>query len=87
MKFNQKQKDIIIDCGALNFTPQEIALLLEIPIDKVNTLLQDKQSDFYKWIEKGRITARYVLLKKLFTMAQEGDLKALAEFEERIERD
>lgn len=79
----EKEKDIIINCGAFKFQPQKIATVLNWPPDEVSQLYNNKGTEFFKLIKKGRDTADYILTLKLFEQAQTGDLKALEEFENR----
>ena len=77
------EKEVIINCGAFKFQPDKISNILDWPADEVTKLFNDKRSEFYQLIKKGRDTADYVLTLKLFELAQTGDLKALEEFENR----
>jgi hypothetical protein len=79
----KEEEEVIINCGAFNYLPEKIANVLNWPQKEVLELYRNKDSNFFKLLQKGLDTADYVLDLKLFELAQTGDLKALEEFENR----
>lgn len=79
----EREKEIIINCGAFNFQPDKIANIINWPTDEVRQHFNNKTSEFCKLLQEGRDKADYVLTLKLFEMARAGDLKAIEEFESR----
>lgn len=86
--FTEDEKDKIINCGAFNFTPRKIANVLDgWTVEEIKELKADPNSEFNQLLSRGRDRAEYVLTLQLFDMARAGDLKALEEFENRINTD
>lgn len=81
-----EQKEQIINFGAFAYNNEKIAHILMWELKEVETLMNDKQSEFYNLYMKGFHTRDYVLDEKLFDMSRSGDLKALEEFSFRIKQ-
>lgn len=73
----------IVDFGALNYDALKMAIILNLEESQIFSLLNNKESDFYKLYEKGKILAEFAIDKKIFEMAKSGDLKAISIFENK----
>lgn len=73
----------IVDFGALNYDALKMAIILNLEESQIFSLLNNKESDFYKLYEKGKILAQFAIDKKIVEMAKSGDLKAISIFENK----
>lgn len=73
----------IVDFGALNYDALKMAIILGFPKESIDNFLADKESEFYKLYEKGKILAQFAIDKKIFEMVKSGDLKAISIFENK----
>lgn len=80
---DEETLEIIINCGALNYRAERMAVLLDLPEDVINKYLKNQKSEFYKAYQKGKIISEYKIDMKLFQLAKTGDLKAIEELEYR----
>ncbi|HBL77729.1 MAG TPA: hypothetical protein DD458_21075 [Prolixibacteraceae bacterium] len=83
MKYTEEQITQIHNFGAFNYPPEKMANIIDMTIEEIQTEIQNKDSDFYKYFNAGKDKADYVIDCKLFELAQTGDLKALEQFEDR----
>jgi len=79
----EKDKERIINFGALGYQPDLCAVILGWELEDVEKLFLDESSDFFKLYQKGKVKADYAIDLKLFEKSQQGDLKALEKFEAR----
>ena len=83
MLLTEEQKNIIIDCGAYGYDANRIAGILELSITEIEAELKNYSSEIFHLYQKGVYRAEYVIDKKLFELAQSGDIKALEKLELR----
>jgi hypothetical protein len=70
------ERDMIVDFGAFMYDFSKMAIILGWEKHQVQALMKDTESEFFRLYEKGKHMAEYVLEKKIFEMAQKGDIKA-----------
>ena len=70
------ERDMVVDFGAFMYDAAKMAIILGWQKTKVQEFMKDSESEFFKLYEKGKHMAEYVLEKKMFEMAQKGDIKA-----------
>lgn len=78
---DDKEREMIINFGALNYQPSMIAEILGIDETQVNIDGNDELAKLYR---RGRSIAKYKLQMKVFELAQQGDLKAIQKYEQMI---
>ena len=83
MKITDEQKEIIINCGMFEYSPERISNVLGIDLDIILKEINDEDSEFNEYLKIGRDRGDYVIDLKLFEMAKIGDLKALSELQAR----
>lgn len=83
MLLTDEQKMIIIDCGAYGYDSNRIAGILEVDVNQIEKQLKEVGSEINQLYQKGVYRAEYVIDKKLFELAQAGDIKALEKLELR----
>lgn len=83
MKFEDAQKEIIINCGGLGYDAEKMAHLLDMPLEEIDCLMKDADSDLCKLYNMGAFRAEYRIDSKLLNLALQGDLKALEKLEAR----
>lgn len=76
-----KDKEKILNFGALSYSNKQMSVILNIEIDEVNSLMADENSSFYKLYERGMFIGKYTVDLKLLELAQSGDLKAMAKID------
>jgi len=84
MEYTEDFLKKMVQCGTLGYPVSKIINVFDI--DNEEQFVKDfdnKQSLVYKHYQKGIDKADFILDSKLFEMAKEGDLKALAKYEER----
>lgn len=84
MEYSEEFLKKMVQCGTLGYPVSKIINVFDI--DDEAQFIKDfdnKQSLVYKHYQKGIDKADFILDSKLFEMAKEGDLKALAKYEER----
>lgn len=74
----EKEKEIIINCGQMDYPIKKIAVILDIEESELST-----DETFQALYQKGKALGEYVIDQKLFDMAIAGDLKALQKLEAR----
>jgi len=79
----EKESEMIINFGAFGYPADKCAIVLGWDISEVDWLMKNTESEFYQRYQQGKIKADYVIDLKLFEMAQSGDLRSLAKWEER----
>lgn len=82
-KLDEKELEHIADMGAFGYNAKKMALILGLTEIEVSQALKDVNSDIYKYYNIGKANFNFVIDKKLFKMAQDGDLKALEKLQER----
>lgn len=73
---NDTERDMVVDFGAFMYDSAKMAIILGWEKKTVHDLMNDAESEFFMLYEKGKHMAEYVLEKKMFEMAQKGDIKA-----------
>ena len=81
-----ENEDQIINFGAFEYDCKKMSSVLGAPEKEVEKEMNDKASTFHRLYHKGNDLADYAIDAKLFEMATNGDIKALAKFDERKER-
>jgi hypothetical protein len=81
----EEQKKKLQNMGALGYSPELIAEMMDLDLGKVEKDFIDSKSDLYKLYNKGKNQANYLIDLKLFEMAQSGDLKAIDKLTQRKE--
>lgn len=79
----KEEKIFIKNFGAFKYDINKMANILDWPPHQVKTEFENKESEYRKLYEQGRDTADFLIDKKLYDLAKDGDLKALEEFETR----
>jgi hypothetical protein len=86
MTLSDEQLKKMVQMGILGYTAEQCINILDIePQDEADFIVQfnNPASPAAKNYTKGKDKATYQIDMKLFQMAAEGDLKALAKYEER----
>jgi hypothetical protein len=86
MKYTDTQLTTIKNCGAYQYSIDKCLRVLDLPTDQEVTFIEDfddPDSEVYRQYNKGKDQADYYLDTKLFSLAREGDMKALDKFEQR----
>jgi len=84
LTLNERQREMIVDFGAFAYNAKKISVILELPFDFIEKSLKDESTEIHKLYFKGLYTAEYVLDKKMFDLAQQGDIKAIDRLKSRI---
>ena len=80
---NEDVTEHLINFGALGYSSLEMSVILNVDESEIIALMKNKNSEFRKLYEKGIIYAKYLIDKKLFDLAKNGDIKAIKEIELR----
>jgi hypothetical protein len=72
-----EEQEKIINFGAFGYQNEEMSIILGWDTKKE---MSDKNSEFSKLYEKGKVVSEYLLMTKVFEMAKAGDLKALEKY-------
>ncbi len=83
MKITKEQEEQIINFGVFGYSEKKIANILGLDVTEVSNDINNKNSDLFKLLEKGKDMSDYVIDLKLFQMAQSGDIKALDKLQRR----
>jgi len=83
IKIDDSSRIDVINFGAFAYSPEQIAMILQEDLKQVKADLADPNSDLHKLYNHGQATAKYMIDKKLFDQAKNGDLKSLEEIEFR----
>lgn len=78
--------EIIINFGAFGYDAKKMSSILGVPEIEIVQELKNKDSEFAKLYQKGVDMSEYVIDMKIFNLAKQGDLAAIALFEERKEQ-
>lgn len=78
-----EHKEDILNFGAFGYSADVISKILEIPLKDVQKALKDESTELGRLYEKGKLMSEYAIDKKLFELAQKGDLKAIDKLEYR----
>lgn len=84
LTLSERQKEMMVDFGAFAYNAKKISIILELPLEDLEFSLKDENSEIHKLYFKGLCTAEYVLDKKMFDLAQQGDIKAIDRLKSRI---
>jgi len=79
MKLDDKQKDHLINFGALRYSASIIASLLDLDESACIEALEDPKSEMHRIYKHGAQMANYRIQQKLLEMAQGGDIQAIRE--------
>lgn len=80
---NEETQKILMDCGAFGYCAEKTAILSGLPLAEVEKALKFKDGEIWTAYYSGVVKSDYLLTKKLFEMAQAGDLQAMRNFEEK----
>jgi len=80
---SNKEKQMIINFGALGYAPEICEKILGWEKSKFTNAIKNQSNDIFKAYEEGTLKADYVIDLKLFEQAQQGDIKALNKLEQR----
>jgi len=83
MKIEKETIEQIVNFGVFEYKPEKMASILGFTKQEIETEMKNKESDFYKFFQKGKDMADYVIDLKLFDMAKTGDIKALEKLDSR----
>jgi len=87
MEYSEDFLKKMVQCGTLGYPVSKIINVFDINNEEQFVKdFDNKNSMIYKHYQKGIDKADFILDSKLFEMAKEGDLKALAKYEERKKR-
>lgn len=78
--------EMIINFGALGYDTKKMSSILGVAESEIAKELKSEDSEFSKLIEKGKTISEYVIDLKIFNLAKQGDLAAIAEFKKRKEQ-
>lgn len=81
-----KEKEFIVNFGALSYNPNMMQPILEWDIKEIEKEFKNENSELKTHYNKGNALADYVLNVKLFEMAKSGDLKAMQQYRQLIDR-
>lgn len=81
-----ENSEIIINFGAFGYDAKKMSSILGVPEVEIAQELKNKDSEFAKLYQKGVDMSEYVIDMKIFNLAKQGDLAAIAEFEKRKEQ-
>lgn len=81
-----ENSEIIINFGAFGYDAKKMSSILGVPEVEIAQELKNKDSEFAKLYQKGVDMSEYVIDMKIFNLAKQGDLAAIALFEERKEQ-
>ena len=62
--------------GSLNYTPKEIAVIMELDYDDVSQAMEDKNSEFYRHYMGGFYETDIKVRKSIFKLAEAGSSPA-----------
>jgi hypothetical protein len=79
----EEQLEHITNFGALNYSPDRMSNVLEIPVNEITEMMKDPDSIFSIFYNKGLHRFDYVIDIKLMEQAQAGDIKSLEKLELR----
>jgi hypothetical protein len=82
-EFSKDEQSIIKNLGAFNYGSAKMSNILGIDKKEIENEMKLPESNFRKLYEQGRDYADFLIDKKLFDLAKDGDLKALEQFEDR----
>lgn len=83
MNITKEQEEKIINFGVFGYSEKKIANILGVDVAEVSKDINNKNSDLFKLLEKGKDMSDYVIDLKLFEMAKSGDIKALDKLQHR----
>ena len=84
MEYTEEILSKVAWCGTLGFPLCRILNVVEVEDEEqFKEDFNNPQSRVYRMYQKGKDKADYVIDKKLFDMASNGDMRALEKFEER----
>lgn len=78
--------EIIINFGAFGYDAKKMSSILGVSEVEIIQELKNKDSEFAKLFQKGVDMSEYVIDVKIFALAKQGDLAAIALFEKRKEQ-
>ncbi len=78
--------EMIVNFGALGYDAKKMSSILGVSEIEIIQELKNKDSEFAKLFQKGVDMSEYVIDMKIFALAKQGDLAAIALFEERKEQ-
>lgn len=78
--------EMIANFGALGYDAKKMSSILGVSEVEIVQELKNKDSEFAKLFQKGVDMSEYVIDMKIFNLAKQGDLAAIALFEERKEQ-
>lgn len=81
-----ENEEIIINFGAFGYDAKKMSSILGVPEVEIVQELKNKDSEFAKLYQKGVDMSEYVIDMKIFALAKQGDLAAIALFEKRKEQ-
>lgn len=79
----EKEKEMIINFGAFEYSAEYCAGVLAWPVKDVDQAMKKQDSEFMLAYNAGRLRSEYVIDLKLFEQAQAGDIKSLEKLEMR----
>ena len=71
------QYDLIEKLAAANYAPEDIAIYLQLDIDKFKLALEDKESEIYKHFYRGRLIVRAGIDIGLINASSNGGVTAI----------
>lgn len=80
-RMTDTERDMVVDFGAFMYTAERMESILAWPKNAVAALMADRESEFYQLYQKGVHLGEFVMHRKLFEMAQKGDIKAFEKIE------
>jgi len=78
--------EMIANFGALGYDAKKMSSILGVSEIEIVQELKNKDSEFAKLFQKGVDMSEYVIDIKVFNLAKQGDLAAIALFEKRKEQ-
>ncbi len=88
MNLTDEQKQTIIDAGKIELPVNSLAILIDVPVSRLEAEFFNSNSEVFKLYEKSRIETNNKIIQALTERAENGDkaaLKARTEFINRIE--
>jgi hypothetical protein len=70
----------LMDFGALGYDSFQMSIILDIEHKLIEEFMNDKSSEFFMIYQKGMYTAKYMVDKKQFDQALNGDPRAMDNF-------
>lgn len=81
-----ENEEMIVNFGAFGYDAKKISSILGVPEIEIIEELANKDSELFKLIQKGKDMSDYVIDLKIFQLAKQGDVNAIALFEKRKEQ-